>query len=313
MGRDDLSRYRIALVVNPASGRGRAAGLVDTVTAYLRRAADVDVRAGHSAAESAALLADCVDRFDAVVVLGGDGMVHLAVQALAQTATPLGVIAGGTGNDAATVLGLPLDPMAAAQAVLDALERAGGDTDRLPRVDLGRTSTGRWWFGVLYCGFDSAANARADRMRWPRGPRRYDLAIVGELLRLRTWPLEISLDGRELRVDATLVAIGNAPAYGGGKQIAPHADPRDGRFGITVVGPVSRLTLARLAPTLPRAGHIGHPAVTTYEASTVTLAGSGAVAYADGEPIGPLPVTTTCVASALRVLAPVPRLKATLG
>jgi diacylglycerol kinase (ATP) len=306
MGRDDLSRYRIALVVNPASGRGRAAGLVDPVAADLRRDTEVVVRVGRSAAESSALLAECVDQFDAVVVLGGDGLVHLAVQALAQTATPLGIIAGGTGNDAAAVLGLPREPIAAARAVVDALERADGDTDRLPRVDLGHTSSGRWWFGVLYCGFDSAANARADRMRWPRGPRRYDLAIVGELLRLRTWPFELSLDGRDLRVDATLVAIGNAPAYGGGKQIAPHANPRDGHFGITVVGPVSRLTLARLAPTLPRAGHIGHPAVTTYEATTVTLAAPAAVAYADGEPLGALPVSTTCVAGALRVLAPSP-------
>jgi diacylglycerol kinase (ATP) len=306
MGRDDLSRYRIALVVNPASGRGRSAGLADEVAACLRRDVEVDVRTGGSAAESAALLADSVDRFDAVVVLGGDGMVHLAVQALAQTETPLGIIAGGTGNDAATVLGLPRPPIAAARAVVEALDRADGNSDRLPRVDLGQTAAGRWWFGVLYCGFDSAANARADRLRWPRGPRRYDLAIAGELLRLRTWPFQLTLDGREVRADATLVAIGNAPAYGGGKQIAPHADPRDGHFGITVVGRVSRVTLARLAPTLPRAGHIGHPAVTTYDATTVTIAAPGAVAYADGEPVDPLPLTTTCVAGALRVLAPIP-------
>jgi diacylglycerol kinase (ATP) len=304
VGRGDLSRRRIALIVNPASRRGRATALVDEVAARLRTGAEVVVRAGGSAAESSALLSSCVGNFDAVVVLGGDGIVHLAIQALAQTSTPLGIVAAGTGNDSAATLGLPRDPAGATRTVLDALDRADGDVAKLPRIDLGRTSQGRWRFGVLYCGFDSAANARADRMRWPRGPRRYDVAIAAELLRLRTWPLRIRLDDLEFDADVTLVAIGNAPAYGGGKLIAPHADIRDGRFGVTVVSRVSRLTLARLAPTLPRAGHIGHRAVTTYEATTVSLAGFGAVAYADGERIGALPVSTSCVASALSVLVP---------
>jgi diacylglycerol kinase (ATP) len=305
VGRSHLSRHRIALVVNPASRRGRAAGLVDEVAARLRSEADVVVQAGGSAAESSSLLASCVGQFDAVVVLGGDGIVHLAIQALAQTSTPLGIIAAGTGtgNDSAAALGVPRDPAGGARAVLDALERAAGN---FPRVDLGRTSLGRWWFGVLYCGFDSAANARADRMRWPRGPHRYDVAIAAEMLRLRTWPLHISLDELEFEAEVTLVAIGNAPAYGGGKLITPHANIQDGRFGITVVSRVSRLTLARLAPTLPRAGHIGHPAVRTYEATTVSLDGLDAVAYADGELIGALPVSVTCVPAALSVLMPAP-------
>ena len=122
---------------------------------------------------------------------------------------------------------------------------------------------------MLYCGFDSATNARADRMRWPRGPRRYDLAIAAELHPAAdSGRFEIShWTGASCETEATLVAIGNAPAYGGGKLIAPHARPTRRRSASRSSRPVSRLTLARLAPTLPRAGHIGHPAVTTYEAT----------------------------------------------
>ncbi len=138
--------------------------------------ASVRMHAGASPAESADLLAAVAGTCDAVVVLGGDGMVHLALQALALGDTPLGIVAAGTGNDVLDVLGLPTDPMAAADAVLAAL-----DAGSVRRVDLGRTDTGRWWATVLCAGFDSAVNERANRWRWPRGPRRYDLAIAAEL------------------------------------------------------------------------------------------------------------------------------------
>ena len=291
---------RIALIVNPASGVGRAARLAGGIAGLLRQRADVTVLSGGSADESAELVAHAARDTDAVVVLGGDGIVHIAIQALAGTDVPLGIIPAGTGNDCAAAVGLPADPQAAAQAVLDAL-----DTGSTRTVDLGRTDTGRWWFTVLCAGFDSAVNERGNRMRWPRGPRRYDLAIAIEMWRLAPRPFTISLDGGDSReVSATLVAIGNTPIYGGGKRMTPHADLSDGRFGITVVGPVSRLTLARLAPTLPRAGHIGHPAVATFDARTVAIDAPGTLAYADGERLGPLPATTTCIADALRVLVP---------
>ncbi len=299
MDGDDLSTHRIALVVNPASGLGRAGGLADSVRQRLCARAEVAIYAGTSAAESQQLLHSVAGRYDAVVVLGGDGVVHLALQALAGGQTPLGIIPAGTGNDIADTLGLPGHPHEAADAVLDAL-----DTSSVRSIDLGRTDEGRWWATILCAGFDSAVNERANRMRWPRGPRRYDLAIVAEMLRLRARPFAVHLDGAEHAMVATLVAVGNAPQYGGGKLMTPHGRMDDGRFAVTVVGAVSRRTLGRLAPTLARAGHIGHPAVSTYTARSVTLDAPDTVAYADGERIGPLPVTTTCMPSAIGILIP---------
>jgi diacylglycerol kinase (ATP) len=259
----------------------------------------VQVHTGSSPTESAGLLAAVAGEYEAVVVLGGDGMVHLALQALALGDTPLGIVAAGTGNDMIDVLGLPSDPMAAADAVLSAL-----DTGSVRHIDLGRTEAGRWWATVLCAGFDSAVNERADRLRWPRGPHRYDVAILAELARLAPRPFRLELDDVILELPATLVAVGNAPQYGGGKRITPNARMDDGQLAVTVVGPVSRFTLARLAPTMPRAGHIGHPAVTTYTAQAVRLEAANTLAYADGERIGPLPLSTTCVAAALAVLVP---------
>jgi diacylglycerol kinase (ATP) len=295
----NLSAYRIALIVNPASGVGRGARLAAAVAARLGARASVQVHAGSSPAESAELLAAVAGVCDAVVVLGGDGIVHLALQALALGDTPLGIIPAGTGNDTADVLGLPSDPMSAADGVLAALE-AGS----VRRVDLGRTDAGRWWVTVLCAGFDSAVTERVNGMRWPRGPRRYDLAIIVEMVRLAPRPFTVELDGVRLDMPATLVAVGNAPQYGGGKKMTPDGRMDDGEFAVTVVGPVSRMTLARLAPTLPHAGHIGHPAVSTYTARSVRLDAPSTLAYADGERIGPLPLMTTCVAGALPALIP---------
>jgi diacylglycerol kinase (ATP) len=142
-------------------------------------------------------------------------------------------------------------------------------------------------------------------MHWPAGKRRYDLAIAAEMLRLRTRRLTLTLDDRTLELPITLIAIGNGPQYGGGKLMTPAAKMDDGIFDVTVVGPVSRLTLARLAPKLPRAGHIGHPAVSQYTARTITIDAADTVAYADGERVGDLPIRTRCVPGALPVLVPV--------
>lgn len=307
-----MTQPRITLVVNPASNRGTAAGVGAAVVAQLRVGASVRVLSGSSEAETVSLLAHAAEDSDAVLVCGGDGTVHLAVNALAQGTVPLGIIPAGTGNDTATALGVPADPVLAAQALLAAL-LAGSRT----RVDLGRceagpgspsaplSSSGRWWVTMLYGGFDSAVNERANALRWPRGKRRYDLAIAAELVGLRTRTVRLVLDGTELLMPATLVAIGNGPQYGGGKRMTPTAKMDDGLFDITVVGPISRLDLIRLAPSLPRAGHLSSPAVSRYRAREVIFDARDTIAYADGERVGPLPLTTHCVPAALDVLVPI--------
>jgi len=309
MDRPAVSRPRLALVVNPASNRGGAAGVGMRVSEHLGRLADVRLFCGSTQAESVALLDRARRGVDAVLVCGGDGIVHLAANALAEGDVPLGIVPAGSGNDAAAVLGVPADPVQAADALLAAL-LAGS----VSRIDLGHTeaapvapgAAGRWWLTILYGGFDSAVNERANRMRWPGGPRRYDVAIAAELITLKPRPVRLILDdGTDIDQPVTLIAIGNGPQYGGGKLITPDAKLDDGVFDITVVGPVTRRTLARLAPTLPRAGHIGHPAITRFRAKEVSFAGDGVIAYADGERVAPLPLRTRCVPAALPVLVPV--------
>jgi YegS/Rv2252/BmrU family lipid kinase len=296
---------QVAVLVSPTAGRGRARSAADDVLAELRRGGlDPRVLPATGAADAERAVADAVAAgAAAVVAVGGDGTAHAALQAVGGTATPLAVVPAGTGNDLALALGVPADPRAAARAA--AADLAGGT---LRTLDLGRTA-GRWWSTVLCCGFDSLVTERADRLRWPRGRRRYDLAVLVELARLRPREVTLTLDGEQRTLPVTLVAVGNTATYGGAMRICPAADPADGRFDVTVVGPLTRRGLVRSRPMLADGSHVTSPSVTVHRAATVGLAASGITTWADGEPVGPLPVTAECVPGALHVAgaAPEPR------
>ncbi|MCX5371088.1 diacylglycerol kinase [Streptomyces sp. NBC_00015] len=292
----------ITLFVNPAAGRGRGAHAARPAASALR-AAGYTVRTVLGVDAEDALLrarAAVADGTGALIAVGGDGLAHLALQAVAGTRTPLGLVAAGTGNDLARALGLPVrDPAAAARLVADALKGA-----RIRDIDLGRVGD-RWFGTVLASGFDSRVNDRGNRMRWPVGRARYDLAMLAELAAFRPFPYRITLDGGAVReVEATLVAVGNGSSYGGGMRICPGADLTDGLFDVTIVGDCRRRTLLRVFPKVYRGTHIDHPKVTVLRAAKVEIAAAGVSGYADGERLGELPLTARCVPGALRLIGP---------
>jgi diacylglycerol kinase (ATP) len=304
-------RRRIALVGNPTAGKGRARQYATAAAALLSDAGHrVDDVTGATATESLARARDAVrDGVDVLVVAGGDGMVHLGVNAVAGTSTPLGVLACGTGNDIAGSLGLPVhDLPSSVRTVLQGAPRRIDAAYRTqPADDTGEAPGGeerRWFAGVLCGGFDAVVNERANRWRWPRGRLRYDLAIARELPVFRPLPYELELDGERWQTLAMLVAVGNGPRYGGGMRIAPEASYDDGLLDVVVVGPLSIVGLARAFPTIYSGEHVHNPAVTVRRARTVRLSAPGITTYADGERFAPLPLTVEAVPGALTVLAP---------
>ncbi|MEW1566969.1 diacylglycerol kinase [Streptomyces sp. NPDC093509] len=292
----------ITLFVNPTAGRGRGAHAAQPAASAFR-AAGFSVRTvvGEDAADGLARARAAVaEGTGALVAVGGDGMANLALQAVAGTDTPFGLVPVGTGNDFARALGLPLRaPAAAARLTADALKE-----DRLRSVDLGRVD-GTWFGTVLASGFDSRVNDRGNRMRLPVGRFRYDLAMLAELAAFRPFAYRLTLDGGEAReIEATLVAVGNGSSYGGGMRICPGADLGDGLFDVTVVGNCGRATLLTVFPKVYRGTHVDHPVVTVHRAARVELVAAGVSGYADGEPLGALPLTAECIPGAVRVALP---------
>ena len=287
----------IALLTNPTSGKGRGRRTAAIAVPRLAEAGfDVQQLAGRDADEALDLARKAVaDGVENLVVVGGDGMVHVAVQALACTGTNLGVIPAGTGNDVARYLGIPrADPQQAADVVVGS---------RVRTIDLARTS-GTYFVTVLASGFDSKVNERANAMSWPRGQSRYSLATLAELRVFEPLPYVIELDGVERRLDAMLVAVGNGESFGGGLRITHGASLDDGLLDVVIIGPMSKARLVRVYPMLFSGKHVGIPEYEHHRVRSVTVAAPGISAYADGERIGALPLTVDVVPRALRVLVP---------
>jgi diacylglycerol kinase (ATP) len=299
----------VALLINPAARAGAHTGAATHAAERLRaHGVRTALVSGGSAQESSELLRAAIEAgVDAVVVAGGDGTVRLAIQEVAGTGIPLGIIPAGTGNDFAATLGLrELDAAAAADAIAAGLTR-DIDLARVVRAD----GTTEYFATVLASGFDSKVNDRANAMTWPRGGSRYNIAILCEFLTLAGIPYEVAYetaDGTREQVtgDLVMATVGNGRTYGGGIPICPDADPADGLLDLVLVRPAGRARLLRLLPRVYRGTHGSVPEVSMRRVRSVRLSSPGVTAYADGDPIGALPLTVDVAPRALRVFAPAP-------
>ncbi|HSE07301.1 MAG TPA: diacylglycerol kinase [Nocardioidaceae bacterium] len=287
----------IALLTNPSAGKGAGSRTAAIALPRLREAGfHVRELQGGDGPEALALARQAVDEgAESVVVVGGDGMVHMAVQALANTDVSLGIIPAGTGNDVARYLDIPRkDPQAAADVVVGSHERT---------IDLAKAGPS-YFVTVLAAGFDSKVNERANHMRWPKGQMRYNLATLAELRVFEPLPYTLEMDGETRRLDAMLVAVGNGPSFGGGLRITHGAEIDDGMLDVVIIKPMSKVELVKTYPKLYSGSHVTHPQYEHHRVRSVTVAAPGVVAYADGERLGALPLTVEVVPRALRVLAP---------
>lgn len=292
---------RIALLTNPQAGKGRGTRTAAVAMPRLREAGiTVLSLTGRDADEALDLARNSVaDGVDSLVVVGGDGLVHLAVQALMDAAPggrpSLGIIPAGTGNDVARYVDVPrADPQRAADVVVGARTR---------RIDVARAGS-TYFVTVLAAGFDAVVNERANAMRRPRGQLRYTLATLAELRVFRPLRYTLELDGQTRPVEAMLVAVGNGPSFGGGLRITHGACIDDGLLDVVIIKTMSKLELVRTYPRLYTGGHTRHPQYEHHRVRCVTVAGPEITAYADGERVGALPVHVEVVPAALEVLVP---------
>ena len=233
---------------------------------------------------------------DLVVVMGGDGMAHLGLNACADTDATLGIVPAGTGNDFARGVGVPSSVKESVEAIVRGNTRV---------VDLSRltNSSGTRYVGaVVSSGYDARVNRATNDIRLRFGPLSYGYFALRELVNVSPLRYRLVVDGEPRELDAMLVAVCNTGVFGGGMQISPDADPADGLLDVTIIHKASRAKLMRLLPLTYTGGFVKDAVVERLRAKAVEVDGDGLFAMGDGEEMGDVPVTVECAPAALRVI-----------
>jgi diacylglycerol kinase (ATP) len=296
---------RVFVAINPTASFGKGSKVGPAVLKALTDAGhDVTRLEEPSYAELIVSAKKAVaSKPDALIVVGGDGMVNLGTNLVAGTDVPLGLVPSGTGNDTARVLNIPFnDAPGAIRVLLEQLQKPARtiDAGRIRQSD-GATT---WFACMVSAGFDAVVNERANRMTWPKGPMRYNIALLYELIGLKPITYTLELDGVKSTTQAVMISVGNGVSLGGGMLVTPDALVDDGLLDVLVVEQMGRVAFLRIFPRVFKGEHLTDRRVTVYKVKKVSIAASGVAAYADGERVGPLPVDIEVVPGALKVLAP---------
>jgi len=287
-----MSRMTWAIVINPTSGQGKGAEVGRAVVGYFgKHDLKYQIITGKSAENVSRDLRSFLhanQECEGVLCVGGDGLAHLVLQAVVPLRIPFAVIPAGTGNDFVRALKWPLDDL---ENLLNIVT-----TQKPTPIDIGLVD-GEWFGAVLSSGFDSVVNEKANSLKWPKGPSKYNLAIALELPRFKPSHFEINLDDRTLSTEAMLIAVGNGSSYGGGMRVCPNASLTDGLFDVMVLAPISKAEFIKVFPKVYSGDHVHHPEVSIYRSKKVKI-NSSAIAYADGERVGALPISAECVPGA---------------
>jgi YegS/Rv2252/BmrU family lipid kinase len=269
---------RLLVVTNAAAGRGGDAA-VRAALGVLRQEADVRVGDAAGPDDVDRLLDGLDDR--TLVVAGGDGSLHVIIGRLLARGEltpdrPIGIVPLGTGNDLARTLGLPLEPVEAARAVLRGRPRS---------LDLLVDDTGAVVVNVVHLGVGAEAAQKAVPLKDRLGMTAFTVGSVAAGARPGGWEVRVAVDGRVLPLEGEvlMVAVANGRTIGGGAELAPDASPDDGFLDVVVVmsgGPVARIGFG---VSLREGEHVGRDDVIVVRGTTVAVAGEEMPVNADGE------------------------------
>jgi YegS/Rv2252/BmrU family lipid kinase len=251
------------------------------------------------------LAREAADAGETVVVLSGDGMIGAVADVLrAIPGAVLGLLPGGRGNDLARVLAIPQDPIAACATIAKGIPRP---------IDIGEVVSAQTdeprhaYVGIASAGFDSEANRIANEAPSRLGNLVYAYGALRALLSWRPARFEIELQpaGERHAFTGYTVAAASSRAYGGGMQLAPGALLDDGLLDVVTIERVGKLRFLANLPKVFSGAHVELPSVRVFRAAEVSISADRPFTlYADGDPIGELPVRVRALAAAVTVLVP---------
>jgi YegS/Rv2252/BmrU family lipid kinase len=324
------------LIVNPSAGGGKAGRVLTDVLAALEgHGLEVRSELTRDLTHARELAREACLAGETVVCLSGDGMLGAVADVLREFPDALlGVLPGGRGNDLARVLGIPADPVEACAIVAAGFSRkldlgevdphAGRPLGAPPEAHIpehaGRQTGGKAFVGIASVGFDSDANRIANEAPAWLGGLVYAYGALRALLLWRPARFQIELThsgtpsgaqagdppGESHSFVGYTVGACNSKTYGGGMRAAPDALLDDGLLDVVVLEEVSKLSfLTRILPKVFSGTHVREPNVKVFRAREISISADRPFTmYADGDPIGELPLRVRAIGGAVRVLVP---------
>lgn len=287
----------LTLVVNPTAGAGRSREVLPRVERALdARRRVFRVAPSRSLDHGVELALEAVEAMEVPVVLSGDGLIGAVGGVLAGTGALMGLIPAGRGNDLARGLGIPAEPEAAVDALLNGEVKA---------IDVGEANGNRF-LGIASVGFDSDANRIANEVRFLKGKPVYAWAALKALAGWKPARFTLREGESRSRITGYTVAVANNGFYGGGMHMAPDADPADGLLDLVTIGEVGKLRFLSALPRVFRGTHVRRSEiVSTRKVRSIEVSASRPfTVYADGDPLTELPARIRVLPGALNLIVP---------
>ncbi|HYC30969.1 MAG TPA: lipid kinase, partial [Gemmatimonadales bacterium] len=235
-----------------------------------------------------------------VIVGGGDGTLHLALQGLVEATLPLGIIPLGTANNLARTLGIPADPLEACEVVAHGHRRP---------IDLGLVN-GRHFFTTASIGLSVRITeelSAESKRRW--GPLAYGLAALRVARRSHPFRARIRWSGGTRDTRTVQIVVGNGRYYGAAMPVAEDATIDDARLDLYSLEVRHWWQLLALAPALKRGSHGEKKTVEALRATEFEIETRTPMDIdVDGELGGRTPAHVRVVPRALEVFVPLPRI-----
>lgn len=297
---------RIAIVLNPAAGRGRAGRLLPALKRLIREVADRasptqradwEILQTSSGGQATEIAAQCAQSgFDVVAAAGGDGTLSEVLNGIVGASSVLALLPMGTGNDFARTVGLDGSLRSAVETLFSGVRKP---------IDIGLVH-GRYFLNVAGCGFDAAVAETANRgPRWLSGAPAYIAAVVRTLPRFRAADACLTIDGRRCSGRIMLCSVANARTYGGGMRIAPDARIDDGLFDLCILAEASIHEFLLAFPRVFSGRHATHPRITMARAARINIETQPPVPLLiDGDVRGTTPAEFTIIPAGIDFLFP---------
>lgn len=258
------------LIVNPSSGRERAAEYAETLAAVLRRRfGDLQVIETAGAADAEHAGREAARRgCGTVFVAGGDGTLNEAVNGVAAAGAlgrvRFGIFPLGTGNDFAAALGIPTEIDDAVDVLL---------AERELRVDVGVVN-GRCFLNTSGGGYIAEVSvAVTPQLKTLAGRLAYLIGGAQALFEYEPVRATVTTEPRGLRLGLGLYAFAvcNSRLIGGGRLIAPEAMIDDGLLDVCLIESMTAVEFVALARKVSEGDHVNDPRVRYLQASSVRI------------------------------------------